>query len=153
MDVNNLRALAEALPRQLWHVEQPESAGGWHVVRKEDGACIDESQDGGFDAATAAFIAACNPVAILELLDRLAAAEASDQESIAMYRRARDARDALKAVVVGSAQPQVVIQNLRCTNCGHTYEVKGSQVGGHRYFGGGSWYCPMCEGIAEAIEG
>ena len=37
------------------------------------------------------------PAAISELLDRLEAAEKSDAESIAMYRTARDERDALRA--------------------------------------------------------
>ena len=36
---------------------------------------------------------------VLELLDRLEAAEKSDAESIAMYRKARDERDALRAAV------------------------------------------------------
>ena len=40
-----------------------------------------------------------NPAAINELLDRLEAAEKSDAESIAMYRKARDERDELRAAV------------------------------------------------------
>ena len=34
---------------------------------------------------------------VLELLDRLEAAEKSDTESLMMYRKARDERDALRA--------------------------------------------------------
>jgi hypothetical protein len=49
--------------------------------------------------ANARLIAATNPAAISELLDRLEAAEKSDAESIAMYRKARDERDALRAKV------------------------------------------------------
>ena len=40
-----------------------------------------------------------NPAAVSELLDRLEAAEKSDAESLAMYRRARDERDALRASI------------------------------------------------------
>lgn len=36
---------------------------------------------------------------VLELLDRLEAAEKSDAESLAMYRKARDERDALRAAL------------------------------------------------------
>ena len=45
----------------------------------------------------AEYIAAANPAVINELLDRLEAAEKSDAESIAMYRKARDERAALRA--------------------------------------------------------
>ena len=41
-----------------------------------------------------------NPAAINELLDRLEAAEKSDAESLMMYRKARDERDALRSLVV-----------------------------------------------------
>jgi len=47
----------------------------------------------------AKFYAAANPAVISELLDRLEAAEKSDAESIAMYRKARDERDALRAKI------------------------------------------------------
>ena len=47
----------------------------------------------------AKFYAAANPAAITELLDRLEAAEKSDAESLAMYRKARDERDALRAAL------------------------------------------------------
>ena len=40
-----------------------------------------------------------NPAAISEFLDRLEAAEKSDAESIAMYRKARDERDELRAKI------------------------------------------------------
>ena len=40
-----------------------------------------------------------SPVAINELLDCLEAAEKSDAESLAMYRKARDERDALRAAL------------------------------------------------------
>ena len=40
-----------------------------------------------------------SPVPINEILDRLEAAEKSDAESIAMYRKARDERDTLRAAV------------------------------------------------------
>ena len=47
----------------------------------------------------AEYIAAANPAVINELLDRLEAAEKSDAESIAMYRKARDERDTLRAKI------------------------------------------------------
>ena len=47
----------------------------------------------------AKFYAASNPAAITELLNRLEAAEKSDAESLAMYRKARDERDALRAAL------------------------------------------------------
>ena len=81
-----------------------------------------------YDDADARFIAAANPATITEILDRLEdaesdaleqarlngmgasreaalmakleAAEKSDAESIAMYRKARDERDAMRALVV-----------------------------------------------------
>ena len=39
------------------------------------------------------------PAEINELIDRLEAAEKSDAESLAMYRKARDERDALRAEI------------------------------------------------------
>ena len=57
------------------------------------GASIGLDKEGSDDMA---FIAAVNPSAISELLDRLEAAEKSDAESLAMYRKARDERDAYK---------------------------------------------------------
>ena len=39
------------------------------------------------------------PAEINELIDRLEAAEKSDAESLAMYRKARDERDALRAKI------------------------------------------------------
>lgn len=47
----------------------------------------------------AKFYAAANPATLSELLDRLDAAEKSDAESLSMYRKARDERDALRAAL------------------------------------------------------
>ena len=49
------------------------------------------------NASDPEFASSTPPLAILELLDRLEAAEKSDAVSIAMYRKARDERDALRA--------------------------------------------------------
>ena len=47
---------------------------------------------------------------VLELLDRLESAEKSDAESIAMYRKARDERDALRA--------ELETERMRLAACG-----------------------------------
>lgn len=47
----------------------------------------------------AEFYAATQSDTIIELLDRLEAAEKSDAESLMMYRKARDERDALRAKI------------------------------------------------------
>jgi len=153
LDVVKLRALAEALPRETWTVDQPEDAGGWHVVCREDGTTIDKSGDGGFEKAMAEFIAACSPAAILALLDKLAAEEASDKESIEMYRRVRDSRDALQAHLLNEALTETTIQKMRCTECGHEYVIEGIQAPGRRYFGSAYDFCPECEGAPEPMEG
>lgn len=48
-------------------------------------------------AVEAAGLNAISTQEVIELLDRLEAAEKSDAESIAMYRKARDERDTLRA--------------------------------------------------------
>lgn len=57
-------------------------------------------------------IAAANPAAITELLDRLEAAEKSDAESLAMYRKARDERDTLRAKVAEMERQEPVAEWL-----------------------------------------
>ena len=68
------------------------------------------------------FYAAANPTAISELLDRLEAAEKSDAESIAMYRKARDERDDLRAALQHEADCveacKSEIEGLRAENAG-----------------------------------
>jgi len=77
-------------------------SAGWTVgsrgfevgdLKSRDRICSDAT------ARCAEFVAAANPATILELLDRLKAAEKSDAESLAMYRRARDERDTLRAAL------------------------------------------------------
>ena len=84
-------SFGESLPKYLNEV----------VVDREgdedDGYSICNTPIGLELSSDMAFIAAANPAAITELLDRLEAAERSDAESIAMYRKARDERDALLA--------------------------------------------------------
>ena len=77
-------------------------SAGWTVgsrgfevgdLKSRDRICSDATE------RCAEFIAAANPATILELLGRLKAAEKSDAESLAIYRKARDERDALRAAV------------------------------------------------------
>ena len=106
IDINELRRLAQA-------ASHPTTKGRWiHLFgertvydRMEDGCrgipvvSTDKHPPSQFEAACLDFIAAANPAAISKLLDRLEAAEKSDAESIAMYRKARDERDELRAKV------------------------------------------------------
>lgn len=98
-DTKELRRLAQAATPGPWEVygldqngqaiirgEHIEIATCWHH-------CVGSIEKEMH--ANAAFIAAANPAVIDELIDRLEAAEKSDAESIAMYRKARDERDAL----------------------------------------------------------
>ena len=62
-------------------------------LKSRDRICSDATE------RCAEFIAAANPATILELLGRLEAAEKSDAESLAMYHKARDERDALRAAL------------------------------------------------------
>ena len=111
IDTNELRRLTQAVSgwsncNQVWldQSEDVPAAVVGHI--DEDGntypiATIDCDQ---YYAAhqslpLAKFYAAANPAAISELLDRLEAAEKSDAESLAMYRKARDERDALRAEI------------------------------------------------------
>ena len=101
-DTKELRRLAQAATAGEWYVERGNHIYGrnevtdkeevWHPVI----ACTDDDEINVNFEANAAFIAAANPAAISELLDRLEAAEKSDAESLAMYRKARDERDALR---------------------------------------------------------
>lgn len=54
-----------------------------------------------------------SPAAVSELLDRLELAEKSDAESIAMYRKARDERDALRAKVSDLMINAAFLDNLK----------------------------------------
>ena len=74
---DNLRALAEAIAEKNWHAARPDHCNGWWVVSRDKDGCdtIDDSADGGFSEATAKFVAAACPAQILNLLNRLEAAE------------------------------------------------------------------------------
>ena len=56
--------------------------------------------------------------AAIEMIDRLEAAEKSDAESIAMYRKARDERDALRARVEAAEKQEPVAWMLNCQALG-----------------------------------
>lgn len=96
LDLDALEQAARAAGGGCWF------SAGWTVgsrgfevgdLKSRDRICSDATE------RCAEFIAAANPATILELLDRLKAAEKSDAESLAMYRRARDERDTLRAAL------------------------------------------------------
>ena len=98
IDINELRRLAQAATPHVGHACKYQEA---HWLREghvdfENADLFIASERPQEDAA---FYAASNPSAVIELLDRLEAAEKSDAESIAMYRKARDERDALRAKI------------------------------------------------------
>ena len=111
IDINELRQLAQAATSGEWYVERGNHIYGrnevtdgeevWHPVI----ACTDDDEVNVNFEANAAFIAAANPAAISELLDRLEAAEKAVTEA---YQRGyatgqeeiEKERDALRALVV-----------------------------------------------------
>ena len=106
---NELRRLAQAATPGPWYVGTGTYEGRniYSVVSVTDAegftyqpvvATAEDNEVPQWDA-NIRLIAACNPVAISELLDRLEAAEKSDAESLEMYRKARDERDALRAAL------------------------------------------------------
>lgn len=119
IDINELRRLAQA-------ATHPTTKGRWMRLfgertvydRMEDGCrgvpivAADHHPPGPQAAAYLDFIAAANPAAITELLDRLEAAEKSDAESLAMYRKARDERDTLRAKVAEMERQEPVAEWL-----------------------------------------
>ena len=106
IDINELRRLAQAATPGGWYVARGNYVYGvkevtdgeevWHPVI----ACTDDDEVSINFEGNANFIAAANPATISELLDRLEAAEKErDAELLAMYRRVRDERDALRAAL------------------------------------------------------
>ena len=105
IDTKELRRLVQAATPGGWYVARSNYVYGckevtdgeevWHPII----ACTDDDEVSINFEGNAKFIAAANPAAISELLDRLEAAEKSDAESLAMYRKARDERDALRAAL------------------------------------------------------
>ena len=100
IDIKELRRLAQAATPGPWKM-LPVGDGRqkFAVANSEFLSILTVTDEGGatfgtvYDDADARFIAAANPATVIELLDRLEAAEKSDAESIAMYRNARDERD------------------------------------------------------------
>ena len=86
IDINKLRRLTQAATSGEWYVERGNHIYGrnevtdgeevWHPVI----ACTDDDEVNVNFEANAAFIAAANPAAINELLDRLEAAEKERSE-------------------------------------------------------------------------
>ena len=109
IDINELRRLTQAATPGPWIAAGP--SFGESLPKHLNEVVVDREgdEDDGYSICNTpigldqecsddmAFIAAANPLAIEELLDRLEAAEKSDAESIAMYRKARDERDNLRA--------------------------------------------------------
>ena len=56
--------------------------------------------------------------AAIEMIERLEAAEKSDAESLAMYRKARDERDALRAKIEAMEKQEPVAWMLNCPTLG-----------------------------------
>ena len=107
IDINELRRLAQAATPGPWvsqgrYIGTPRHMSYIGEVRDQCGNWSDTEKSTG----DAAFIAAANPAAISELLDRLEAAEKSDVESITMYWRARDERDAMRAKIAEMEQQE-----------------------------------------------
>lgn len=106
IDINELRRLTQAATPGPWKMlPVGDRRQNFAVADSEFLSILTVTDEGGatfgtvYDDADAKFIAAANPAAINELLDRLEAAEKSDAESIAMYRKARDERDELRAKI------------------------------------------------------
>jgi hypothetical protein len=109
IDINELRRLAQDATPGPWYAR----SSNYDVRNIYSANAITDSEGFTFQPviatvedidvprwrANARLIASANPAAITELLDRLEAAEKSDAESIAMYRKARDERDALRLAV------------------------------------------------------
>ena len=106
IDTKELRRLAQAATPGPWYARNGTYEGRniHSVVSLTDSEgftyppviATAEDNDTPLWAENISFIAAVNPAMLNELLDRLEAAEKSDAESIAMYRKARDERDALR---------------------------------------------------------
>ena len=96
IDINELRRLAQAATSGEWYVERGNHICGrievtdgeeeWHPVI----ACTDDDETNVDFEANAAFIAAANPTAISELLDRLEAAEKERDHEKWLRERAED---------------------------------------------------------------
>jgi hypothetical protein len=109
IDINELRQSAQAATPGPWYIGSGTYEGrniySAEAVTDDEGFTYNpvvataEDDDVVCWEANARLIAAANPAVISELLDRLEAAEKSDAESLAMYRRARDERDALRAEI------------------------------------------------------
>ena len=76
-------ALEEGPTPGIWEYREVDGLG---AVAHPSGWIEAVQASGERECVDARYIAACNPTAIRALLDRLKAAEASDAESIAMYR-------------------------------------------------------------------
>ena len=119
IDINKLRRLAQAATPGPWYATGKLTR---YVEARIDGGLIQEvaacgptKADGGYgpqQEANARLIAAANPATISELLDRLEAAEKSDAESIAMYRKVREERDALRARIAEMERQEPVAEWL-----------------------------------------
>lgn len=96
LDSNELRRLAQAATSGEWYVERGNYICGrievtdgeeeWHPVI----ACTDDDETNVDFEANAAFIAAANPAAVSELLDRLEAAESARRDDYQNWMTALD---------------------------------------------------------------
>lgn len=147
IDTKELRRLAQAAIKGPWVVDEVgvgfEIAAGDNVIAQAQSIPRDSIQHAA-RRANAAFIAAANPAAISELLDRLEAAE----KEIALKERVIDAlgselnavvrvRDALLTKIEQMEKQEPAGTALLCTRCSTPFD--------------GDHYCPAC-GYHTATE-
>lgn len=124
IDLNELRRLGEG---QQW-IGRWYDAGCETLMAERDGEHEEVAHP--MPIGLVPYLVAVQPAAISELLDRLEAAEKSDAESIAMYRKARDERDALRAKIA-EMEKQEPVATI------HINSITGNPsvdfIPGHRY--------------------
>lgn len=114
IDINELRRLAKAAtPPQGWYVQLGDYIYGEKDVTdgEEWEPVIVNTEEGGpvnFEVSVAAFISVANPAAVLELLDRLEAAESDALEQARLNRLGSEREAALIAKPTGTRAVVVV---------------------------------------------
>lgn len=117
IDINELRRLGEG---QQW-IGRWYDAGCETLMAERDGEHEEVAHP--MPIGLVPYLVAVQPAAISELLDRLEAAEKSDAESIAMYRKAMDERDALRAKIEQMEQQETA---RRVTPTAYRWRYRGA---------------------------
>ena len=100
IDLKAIRAAAEAANQTKWKAYHDH---GWLVVESDDGAVYVKVAKGSFALSPdAKHIATANPAAILELLDRL---EAAEKDAADWRRRYEIERGVVEKTIVGGRYP------------------------------------------------